>query len=86
MERRKRPEISYSVIKITAIVQSLVGSGLLILSGVILFSLPSIIFWLCLLLGLYFFIPGVVITFSLVSRRASQSWAKMMIPAWRWFT
>lgn len=82
----KRPDhVSHSVIRITALIQAIVGSALLVLSGVILFALPSFVFWSSFLAGFYLFVPGVVITFSLVNKRAAQGWARFMIPLWRLF-
>jgi uncharacterized membrane protein HdeD (DUF308 family) len=86
MESPKRePYINYSLLRVTGLIQALLGSAMLVLSGVILFALPSFLFWLCFFAGLYLFVPGVIITFSLVSKRAAQSWARFMLPLWRLF-
>jgi hypothetical protein len=84
MTTKRQSYINPKIVKFTALLHLLIGSGLLILSGLVLFSLPSFVFWLCFLLGLYVFVPGVIISFALVPRRTAQKWAKWMIPLWKW--
>lgn len=85
MERNGRPKyIDYTLLKITALIHCIIGSIVLILSGVILFTLPPFVFYFTFLFGFYLFVPGVVITFGLVHRRTARSWARYMIPVWKW--
>lgn len=84
MSRRRTSYINHSLVRITALVQLIIGSVLLVISGLILFVLPSFVFWGCFLLGFYLFLPGVVITFGLINRHQAQHWAKVMLPLWRW--
>lgn len=85
MDRRRPNYINNTTLKVAAFIHLLVGSIILIISGVVLFTLPSFAFYLVFLFGLYLFVPGVIITFGLVPRRAAQSWGRFLIPIWRWF-
>lgn len=84
MRKNIRPRyIDYRLVKLTAAIHLLLGSLILILSGVVLFALPAVIFYLTFLFGLYLFVPGVVITFGLVSKAAAKQWSHYMIPFWK---
>ena len=76
--------INSSVLKIAALIHLIAGSAILVLSGIVLFSLPAIVFYMTFLFGFYLFLPGVLITFGLVGRSGARSWAKIMVPIWRW--
>lgn len=84
MRRNIRPRyIDYRLIKLTAVIHLILGSLILILSGIVLFALPAVVFYMTFLFGLYMFVPGVVITFSLVNKTAAKQWSHYMIPFWK---
>ncbi|HEX5796891.1 MAG TPA: hypothetical protein VFX86_00715 [Candidatus Saccharimonadales bacterium] len=85
MDRERRPKyIDHTLLRLVAFMHLVVGSIILIISGVVLFALPAFAFYLTFLAGFYFFLPGVIITFGLVGRRSARTWSRMMIPVWKW--
>ncbi|HET7673120.1 MAG TPA: hypothetical protein VFK11_01225 [Candidatus Saccharimonadales bacterium] len=84
MPKRRQEYIEFTLIRLSALIHCVLGSIVLILSGVVLFALPAIVFYATFILGFYLFLPGIVITFGLVNRRTARSWARYMIPLWKW--
>lgn len=84
MHRNRPKYIDFTLIKITALIHCVIGSIVLMLSGFVLFVLPAFVFYLTFLLGFYFFLPGVAITFGLIGRKTARKWAHFMVPFWRW--
>lgn len=82
MDRRKE-YINPAILKLTALIHLVIGSIVLVISGFILFALPAYVFYFTFLVGFYLFLPGVVISFSLVNKHTSQKWARYMIPLWK---
>lgn len=85
MARHNRTKyVDYTLIRVTAVLHLIFGSIILILSGIVLFALPAYAFYLTFLIGFYFFLPGVIISFQLVHRKTARSWSRLMVPVWRW--
>ena len=84
---RSRPKyIDFTLIKITALVHCILGSIVLVLSGVVLFALPAFVFYTTFLFGFYLFLPGVAITFGIINKSTARTWARYMIPMWKWLS
>jgi len=47
-----------------------------------LFTLPAKVFYVTILLGLYLFLPGILIVMSMVTERTARSWAKYLVALW----
>jgi len=69
-------------IKKAAWIHALIGSFILVFSGVILYSLPAGVFYIAFIAGSYFFFSGIFIVFSIVSDRTARRWAKFLLAFW----
>ena len=84
MKNNDRPTyVNFTLVRLTAVIHAVLGSIILVLSGVILFALPAYVFWACFLFGFYLFVPGVVISFGLVNKTTAKAWSKWLIPLWK---
>ncbi len=82
--RHRRPRyIDYTLLRITAFIHLILGSVILILSGIVLFTLPAYAFYMTFLVGFYLFLPGVVISFGIIPRATARKWAHYMLPIWK---
>lgn len=80
-----RPKyVDFTLIRITAFIHFILGSVVLVLSGVVLFALPAFVFYLTFLFGFYLFLPGVAITFGIINKSTARKWARYMIPIGKW--